>query len=97
MVLPVRDRFSVSPLDIVVVACVAVGRACVRPPLTYGDHTYGDKAPGVSLLALPAFEAMRNTGRPPSPPETRGLWESSGVAPDTRHCMRRRSLFEIVT
>jgi hypothetical protein len=45
----------------------------------YGDHTDSDKAPGMSLLALPTFEAMRVTGRLPSPAETRGLWNSEAL------------------
>jgi hypothetical protein len=45
----------------------------------YGGHWYSDKAPGVSLLAVPTFEAMRATGLAEEDDEQNGIWRSRGL------------------
>jgi hypothetical protein len=45
----------------------------------YGGHWYSDKAPGVSLVALPAFEAMRATRLAGADEEARGIWHRRGL------------------
>jgi hypothetical protein len=40
----------------------------------YGAHWYSDKAPGVSLVALPAFEAFRATSLAGRREEETGIW-----------------------
>jgi len=45
----------------------------------YGGHWYSDKPPGVSLLAFPAFEAMRATRLAGPDEEARGIWHRRGL------------------
>jgi hypothetical protein len=45
----------------------------------YGGHWYSDKPPGVSLVALPAFEAMRATRLAGPDEEARGIWHRRGL------------------
>lgn len=45
----------------------------------YGGHWYSDKPPGVSVLAIPAFEAMRATRAVGPDEEARGIWHRRGL------------------
>lgn len=42
----------------------------------YDGHYYSDKAPGMSLLALPAFELLRATGAVGREQQAHGIWTS---------------------
>jgi hypothetical protein len=45
----------------------------------YHGHWYSDKAPGISLLALPTFEAMRAFGVVDAGDEQRGIWHDRAL------------------
>jgi len=49
-----------------------------RDKSRYGGHWYSDKAPGISFLALPSFEAMRALQVVDRNDERRGLWHDRG-------------------
>src|SRR5436305_6068721 len=40
----------------------------------FGGHSYSDKAPGISFLALPSLEAARALGAVGQDDRTRGVW-----------------------
>ncbi len=45
----------------------------------YGGHWYSDKAPGISFLALPTFEAMRALHVVDRNDEEQGIWHDRGL------------------
>jgi hypothetical protein len=45
----------------------------------YGGHWYSDKAPGISFLALPSFEAMRALQAVGRNGEQQGIWHDRGL------------------
>ena len=50
-----------------------------RDRARYRGHWYSDKAPGISLVALPTFEAMRTLRVVHSNDEERGIWHDRGL------------------
>jgi hypothetical protein len=53
--------------------------AQTRDRSRYGGHWYSDKAPGISFVALPTFEAMRGLQLVDRNEEQRGIWHSRGL------------------
>jgi hypothetical protein len=53
--------------------------AQTRDRSRYGGHWYSDKAPGISFLALPAFEAMRALQVIDRNDEEHGIWHNHGL------------------
>ena len=45
----------------------------------YDGHWYSDKAPAISFLAVPTFEAMRLTGLTRATDEKQGIWHRRGL------------------
>lgn len=50
-----------------------------RDRARYGGHWYSDKAPGISFLAVPTFEAMRALQVIDRNDEERGIWHDRGL------------------
>jgi phage shock protein PspC (stress-responsive transcriptional regulator) len=50
-----------------------------RDRARHGDHWYSDKAPGISLLALPPFEAMRALHLVDRSDEKQGIWHDRAL------------------
>jgi hypothetical protein len=53
--------------------------AQTRDRSRYGGHWYSDKAPGISFVALPTFEAMRGLQLVDRNDERRGIWHDRGL------------------
>src|SRR5919201_6305238 len=45
----------------------------------FGGHAYSDKAPGISFLALPSFEALRAVGAVGPRERAEGVWHDRGL------------------
>jgi hypothetical protein len=53
--------------------------AQTRDRARYGGHWYSDKAPGISFLAVPTFEAMRALHVVDANDRERGIWHDRGL------------------